>query len=71
MADLDLTAAIEAARLSLVADGADDRDGWHSWRCFDRARYPKPCTCTEDSARDALEAALPYIARALTRNEPR
>lgn len=50
-------AMVERARLVLAREGADDPNGWHSWRCFDDARYPGPCTCTQDVARAALEAA--------------
>lgn len=51
-------AMVERAAKVLGDDGADSEGGWHSWRCFDRARYPEPCTCTRDAARAALEAAM-------------
>lgn len=38
----------ELIRAVLVAEGADNEGGWHSWRCFDKERYPEPCTCTAD-----------------------
>ena len=47
---------IEKARLVLVDEGADSEGGWHSWRCFDKVRYPAPCGCTEEAAERALSA---------------
>ncbi|MEL4357061.1 MULTISPECIES: hypothetical protein [unclassified Luteococcus] len=49
---------VERAAKVLSDEGADSEGGWHSWRCFDGARYPEPCTCTQEAARLALEAAL-------------
>ena len=46
---------IERARRVLVDEGADSEGGWHSWRCFDRERYPEPCGCTAEVARAILE----------------
>lgn len=64
MTDINLItdAMVEAARALLAAEGADSQDGWHSWRCFDKVRYPEPCDCTAQAARSALEAAAPLIA---------
>ena len=31
-------------------EGAAGEGGFHSWRCFDRDRYPEPCQCTEEVA---------------------
>ena len=53
--------AVEAAMAVLRDEGADSEGGWHSWRCFDRERYPEPCDCTEQVARAALAAAEPHI----------
>ena len=47
---------IERARRVLVDEGADSEGGWHSWRCFDRERYPEPCDCTAEISRAILEA---------------
>ena len=65
-AELDLTAAIAAANAVLANEGADSEDGFHSWRCFDKLRYPEDCTCTYDVTAAALAAALPHIREALT-----
>lgn len=62
MSELITDAMVEAARALLAAEGADSQDGWHSWRCFDKVRYPEPCDCTAQAARSALEAAAPLIA---------
>lgn len=35
-------------RAILVNEGADTEGGWHSWRCFDKGRYPEPCHCTDE-----------------------
>ena len=52
----------ERAVMAVLRDeGADSEGGWHSWRCFDRERYPEPCDCTERVARAALAAAEPHI----------
>ena len=51
-------------------EGAASEGGWHSWRCFDKGRYPEPCHCTEvvaemvvaavlDAAREAVAALRP------------
>ena len=53
--------AVQAAMAVLRDEGADSEGGWHSWRCFDRERYPEPCDCTEQVARAALAAAEPHI----------
>ena len=53
--------AVEAAMAVLCDEGADSEGGWHSWRCFDRERYPEPCDCTEQVARAAIAAAEPHI----------
>jgi len=32
----------------LVNNGVDiDGGSFHSWRCFDKERYPEPCDCTD------------------------
>lgn len=37
-----------AVILKVLSDeGAASEGGWHSWRCFDKGRYPEPCRCTE------------------------
>ena len=53
---------IEQARRILVDEGADSEGGWHSWRCFDKARYPAPCDCTAEVAEGVLSAVAPLIA---------
>ena len=53
--------AVQAAMAVLRDEGADSEGGWHSWRCFDRERYPEPCDCTEQVARAAIAAAEPHI----------
>lgn len=53
--------AVEAAKVVLCDEGADSEGGWHSWRCFDRERYPEPCDCTEQVARAAIAAAEPHV----------
>ena len=53
--------AVQAAMAVLCDEGADSEGGWHSWRCFDRDRYPEPCDCTEQVARAAIAAAEPHI----------
>lgn len=63
MSELVTDAMVEAARALLAAEGADSQDGWlHSWRCFDKVRYPEGCACTAQAARSALEAAAPLVA---------
>ena len=52
--------AVQAVMAVLRDEGADS-GGWHSWRCFDRDRYPEPCDCTEQVARAAIAAAEPHI----------
>ena len=53
--------AVQAVARVLCDEGADSEGGWHSWRCFDRERYPEPCDCTEQAARAAIAAAEPHI----------
>ena len=62
MSELVTDAMVEAARVLLAAEGADSQDGWHSWRCFDTARYPEPCDCTAQAAHASIEAVAPLIA---------
>ena len=51
---------LRARIIKVLADeGADSEGGWHSWRCFDKGRYPEPCTCTADVADLILEAINP------------
>ncbi|MGN8689437.1 hypothetical protein ACTND8_05980 [Atopobiaceae bacterium HCP3S3_F7] len=52
---------VETVRGVLGNEGADSEGGWHSWRCFDRERYPEPCDCTEQVTRAAIAAAEPHI----------
>jgi len=42
----------------LNSEGAASEGGWHSWRCFDKDRYPEPCHCTEVVAEMVVNAAL-------------
>ena len=53
--------AVQAVMAVLCDEGADSEGGWHSWRCFDRERYPEPCDCTKQAARAAIAAAEPHI----------
>ena len=53
--------AVRAVEAVLHDEGADSGGGWHSWRCFDRARYPEPCACTAEVAVLVLAAAEPHI----------
>ena len=53
--------AVQAVMAVLCDEGADSEGGWHSWRCFDRERYPEPCDCTKQVARAAIAAAEPHI----------
>ena len=46
----------EAIKAVLVNEGADSEGGWHSWRCFDKGRYPEPCTCTDDVVEQIITA---------------
>lgn len=39
-------------------EGAASEGGWHSWRCFDKGRYPEPCHCTETVAEMVVAAVL-------------
>jgi hypothetical protein len=64
-------ADVEAMIAALVAEGADADPGLHaSWRCFDKVRYPEPCTCIRDSAVDILAAVAPAM-RDRVRDETR
>ena len=70
--------AVRAVEAVLHDEGADSGGGWHSWRCFDRARYPEPCACTAEVAVLVLAAAEPHIRaktlapiRAALANHPR
>lgn len=40
----------------LVNEGADNDGGWHSWRCFDKERYPEPCDCTDQVVDEIVKA---------------
>lgn len=63
--------AVQAAMAVLRDEGADSEGGWHSWRCFDRERYPEPCDCTEQVARAAIAAAEPHIRAKIAAAEAR
>lgn len=54
-------------------EGAASEGGWHSWRCFDKGRYPEPCRCTEVVAEMLVAAALRdavVAVKALSMNRP-
>jgi hypothetical protein len=58
--------ADDRARIAqaLRDNGFDSEGGPHSWRCFDKERYPEPCGCM-DEVLDDIAAALdpvPYVA---------
>ena len=48
-------------------EGAASEGGWHSWRCFDKDRYPEPCECTEVVASMVISAALDAAREAVDR----
>ena len=46
-----------AVRQVLIANGADSDPGLHaSWRCFDKVRYPHPCSCIDEVVYEVLTA---------------
>ena len=48
----DLTDQIKTI---LVNNGVDLISGsFHSWRCFDKERYPEPCTCTDEVVAEVM-----------------
>lgn len=54
--------AIEAVKSVLRDEGLDEKGGNpHSWRCEFPDLYPNHCTCVDDLARAALEAAAPLL----------
>lgn len=59
MKHIDEAAKVERVRRILADQGADSEDGWHSWRCFDKERYPQDCDCTAQIAADVVEALAP------------
>ena len=52
-------------------EGAASEGGWHSWRCFDKDRYPEPCECTEVVASMVISAALDAAREAVVALKPR
>ena len=68
--ELVTDAMVEVARALLAAEGADSQDGWHSWRCFDKVRYPEPCDCTVQAARSALEVVAPQVRAQIEAERP-
>lgn len=54
--------AVEAVKSVLRDEGLDETGGNpHSWRCEFPDLYPNHCTCADDLARAALEAAAPLL----------
>ena len=45
----------EDIKTVLVNEGANNEQGWHSWRCFDKDRYPEPCGCTDAVVQEILD----------------
>ena len=53
--DDDVTATVD----TLIHNGGEPGSSLHSWRCEDKARYPEPCTCLNETALSILAAVLP------------
>jgi hypothetical protein len=52
----------------LVNNGVDiDGGSFHSWRCFDKGRYPEPCTCTDEVVVEIMEVVSAEIVAARDR----
>jgi hypothetical protein len=45
-------------RIMKVLDdnGINNEGGLHSWRCFDRERYPEPCACAAEVVVEIIQA---------------
>jgi len=54
--------AVEAAAKAILDEGGAPGHSLHSWRCEHPDRYGE-CDCVEQTARAALEAALPALRR--------
>lgn len=53
---------VTAVRQVLIDNGADSDPGLHaSWRCFDKVRYPEPCTCIDEAVSEVLAAVAESI----------
>lgn len=62
--------AVEAVKSVLRDEGLDENGGNpHSWRCEFPDLYPNHCTCVDDLARAALEAACAVMHPVLTTPE--
>ncbi len=49
----------------LVNNGVDiDGGSFHSWRCFDKERYPEPCTCTDEVVAEVMVVVDAAVAAA-------
>lgn len=46
----------EAFRRVLENEGVDSEGGTHSWRCFDKERYPEPCGCIDEIVNQLIAA---------------
>jgi hypothetical protein len=52
-----LTTLAERIKAVLVSNGVDiDGGSFHSWRCFDKERYPDPCDCTDEVVEEIIAA---------------
>lgn len=62
--------AVEAVKSVLRDEGLDEKGGNpHSWRCEFPDLYPNHCTCVDDLARAALEAAWAVMRPEVTTAE--
>lgn len=56
LANLD-NAAVYARIMKVLDDnGINNEGGLHSWRCFDKERYPVPCSCAGEVVVEILAA---------------
>jgi hypothetical protein len=56
LANLD-NAAVYARIMKVLDDnGINNEGGLHSWRCFDKERYPIPCSCAGEVVVEILAA---------------
>jgi hypothetical protein len=56
LAELD-NAAVYARIMKVLDDnGINNEGGLHSWRCFDKERYPIPCSCAGEVVVEILAA---------------
>ena len=49
----------EEIKAVLVDNGVDiDGGSFHSWRCFDKGRYPEPCNCTDTVVQEIMAVVI-------------